>query len=156
MKAILLYILLGLQLVGLIAMYAYYQAGLGYPTYLLRTVPVDPRDLIRGDYMILRYEISEVPARYENAELLAKEVNVSLKPDGEFWVIDEVWEGWVPEGKPTLRAKREGRELIYDLEKYFVPEGKGTPSGTVTVRISIRPGGSAQIKELYLDGKPYP
>ena len=28
----------------------------------LQTRPVDPRDLLRGDYVVLRYDISEVPA----------------------------------------------------------------------------------------------
>jgi uncharacterized membrane-anchored protein len=30
-------------------------------TVLLRVVPVDPRDLLRGDYVTLSYEISRVP-----------------------------------------------------------------------------------------------
>ena len=32
------------------------------PTVWLRTAPVDPRDLFRGDYVTLGYEISTIPA----------------------------------------------------------------------------------------------
>src|SRR4051794_36188355 len=28
----------------------------------LQTEPVDPRDLLRGDYVVLRYDISQLPA----------------------------------------------------------------------------------------------
>jgi uncharacterized membrane-anchored protein len=28
----------------------------------LQTRPVDPRDLLRGDYVVLRYDISQLPA----------------------------------------------------------------------------------------------
>src|SRR3954468_14416646 len=48
-----------LVLCGMIAIKAIpYQTG---DTVLLRVVPVDPRDLLRGDYVILGYEISRVP-----------------------------------------------------------------------------------------------
>lgn len=29
---------------------------------ILQTQPVDPRDLLRGDYVVLRYDISQLPA----------------------------------------------------------------------------------------------
>jgi len=32
------------------------------PTVWLRTAPIDPRDLFRGDYVTLGYEISTIPA----------------------------------------------------------------------------------------------
>src|SRR3989338_4758329 len=30
---------------------------------LLKTTPVDPRDLFRGDYVVLRYDISNIPRK---------------------------------------------------------------------------------------------
>jgi uncharacterized membrane-anchored protein len=157
MRAKLLYALLGLQLFGLVLLYGYQQSGLGHPVYLLRTMPVDPRDLLRGDYIILGYEISRLPERYKDDELPEGRVYVLLKQDGDFWTIGEVL-GWEPEdGTPFIQAERKGRRLIYaNLDKYFVPEGKGNPPGKITVAISVRPDGSAQIKQLYQDGKPWP
>jgi uncharacterized membrane-anchored protein len=42
------------------------------------------------------------------------------------------------------------------MEKYFVPEAKGNPSGKITVLVAVRPDGSAQIKQLYNEGKAWP
>jgi uncharacterized membrane-anchored protein len=156
MRAKLLYALMGLQIFGLVLLYGYQQSGLGYPVYMLRTAPVDPRDLLRGDYIILGYEISRLPEKYKDDELPEDYVYVQLKRDGDFWTMGEVT-SWEPDdGTPFLQARREGRRLVYDLEKYFVPEGKGNPPGKMTVEIAVRPDGKAQIKQLYSDGKAWP
>lgn len=156
MRARLLYLLLGLQVFGLVLLYGYQLSGLGYPVYMLRTMPVDPRDLLRGDYIILGYEISRLPEQYKDGDLPEGDVYVQLKPDGDFWTIGDVT-SWGPDrGTPFLLARKEGRRLVYDLEKYFVPEGKGNPPGKITVEIAVRPDGRAQIKQLYQDGKAWP
>lgn len=72
MRARLLYLLLGLQVFGLVLLYGYQLSGLGYPVYMLRTMPVDPRDLLRGDYIILGYEISRLPEQYKDHARRAK------------------------------------------------------------------------------------
>ena len=151
-----LYLLLILQVAGLTGLYAYYQAGLGYPVCLLRTERVDPRDLLRGDYIILNYEISRLPASYKTEDFPQKTVFVILKQDGLFWNIDQVVP-YQPSGKKMyLKATLQGMRLVYDLEKYFVPEGKGNPPGVINVEVSIRPDGRAQIKKLCSDGKAWP
>ena len=48
-----------LVLLGLLG-YARYPVWFGKEV-VLRTVPVDPRDLLRGNYARLRYDISEAP-----------------------------------------------------------------------------------------------
>ncbi|MSU71171.1 MAG: DUF2157 domain-containing protein [Opitutus sp.] len=53
----------GLQVALLVGWVGYHEWNrTTAPTILLETVPVDPRDLLRGDYMILSYKISRVPA----------------------------------------------------------------------------------------------
>ena len=159
-----LYAVLAAQLVVLSGLYAYYSTGLGFPVYRLRTVPVDPRDLLRGDYVILRYEISRLPDGTKPGDFGAN-VWVKLKPDGNVWVMDRVSRS--PEnpeanatGGPTLRARREGNQLIYDLERFYVPEGtgQGAPrSGALIVEIAVRGNGTAQIKRLLDEnGNPWP
>ena len=158
---LLLYLLLIFQLLGLGFMFAYYRVGLESPSVMLRTLPVDPRDLLRGDYMILRYEISTPPANWlqkrEESFAYPNDVYVVLRTDSEgFSVIDRV-QYYVPRnGQTFLKAKYRNRQLIYDMEKYFVPEGMGTPSGVITVEASVRGDGQPQIKHLFLDGTPYP
>ncbi len=56
---------------------------------LLKTLPVDPRDLFRGDYVRLRYEISELHAgqiRLEDHEYRRGDVIwVVLEPGSPYW-----------------------------------------------------------------------
>jgi uncharacterized membrane-anchored protein len=53
---------LGLQLLVLLAMAVPREWALRFgPVIFLRTAPVDPRDVMRGDYVQLSYEISNVP-----------------------------------------------------------------------------------------------
>lgn len=153
-RRIALYLFLALQLVGLSALFAYHAAGLSARPVLLRCVPVDPRDLLRGDYVILRYEISRVPTDLEGAP--EGPVFVSLKPDGEFWVIETVKNSPPEPGSVFLRAQRRGQELTYGLERFYVPEGKGNPPAPITVELAVRPDGNAQIKRLFAKGQPWP
>ncbi len=157
-RSIAIYVLLALQVAGLVALYGYHAVGLSARTVRLRCVPVDPRDLLRGDFVILRYEISRVPP--DGEERPAPEVDfpvfVSLKPDGEFWGIDNVSITEPAAGTVYLRATRHGEELLYGLERFYVPEGRGNPPLPITVELAVRPDGRAQIKRLFSAGAPWP
>ena len=51
--------IVALQLVFILGLVAYKEVTLRFGTeVMLQTVPVDPRDLFRGDYVTLRYGIS--------------------------------------------------------------------------------------------------
>ena len=62
---------------------------------VLKTAPIDPRDLLRGDYVILNYEISSVPASTivgglpKEAGEQVLSVRLHKEPDG-FWRIAEL------------------------------------------------------------------
>jgi len=159
-RRLLLYLLLAVQVIGLCALYTFYQTGLGMPSVLLRTLPVDPRDLLRGDYMILNYEISSPPAGMVQSlgpVGYGESVYALLRKDPEgFAVINSLQLDEPPEGKLFIRGQLQSGRIIYDMEKYFVPEGMGTPVGTITVRAALRGNGQPQIKTVYLDGEPYP
>ena len=115
--------------------------------------------------MILRYEISRLPDGVK-PDSLGTNVWVTLKPDGDAWKIDRVESyrggsrGDDVANVPVLRAKREGSNLIYDLERFYVPEGTGQnapPSGKLVVEVAVRSNGAAQIKRvLDPDGRPWP
>jgi uncharacterized membrane-anchored protein len=116
---------------------------------ILKTEPVDPRDLFRGDYVTLNYEIStleldEVPAEdpyfeYNDRIYLALELEngygVPKKiyknpPDDELYIKGTVkeliydWEAYEDSAtteEPYLKELR----IEYGIESYFVPEGRG-------------------------------
>ncbi|MEO6052841.1 MAG: GDYXXLXY domain-containing protein, partial [Chthoniobacterales bacterium] len=103
MKIKLLYAVLLIQTTFFIALFAWHQTGLSAPSVLLRTVPVDPRDLLRGDYMILRYEVGK-PA--EIASLAEDQILFSvLKPDGKFFILDRVQTTSPSKGEIFLKGR---------------------------------------------------
>lgn len=102
---------------------------------ILKVRPVDPRDLFRGDYVTLAYDISnidgsEVDEGYYSFYLIMEEKN------GE-WLKKEVRPFYYKSEGPTLGKNEiciEGRVVSrygdtiraeYGIESYFVPEGQG-------------------------------
>jgi uncharacterized membrane-anchored protein len=141
-------------------------------TVLLETRPVDPRDLLRGDYVILNYKISTVPTNLfspplANALPHGQTVWVALAPRGEFHELSrastERFEA--APGEVLLRANSRwwdgGRNaprdvgVEYGLERFYVREGTGNPRGKLTVKAVVPKSGRASIKQVFLDGKPY-
>lgn len=131
---------------------------------LLRTVPVDPRDLFRGDYVILRYEISRMPA--QSTPLISD----ILRPGKTVYVPLGVEEGYgvntggfsfnPPEEGLFIKGKivsfNDGEITVeYGIESYFVPEGKGKDieRKRPDVKVSIDKFGNAVIKALLIDGE---
>jgi uncharacterized membrane-anchored protein len=156
MRYKLIYALLFLQCLGLAAWYAWHNAGLHQPTVMLKTIPVDPRDYFRGDYIILHYEISQIPANLQDSFPEGSLVYVILGEEDGFATSRHVQDQPPEPGQRFIKGRvRDGR-IAFDLEKYFVPEGQGNPPAPITVQVALRPDGSAQIKQLYADGKPWP
>lgn len=141
----------------------------------LRTRPVDPRDFLRGDYVVLSYDISVVPVRSQQGPPPhGKEIFVTLVPkvDGFYEAVAAQLEPIAVSGREILirgrvngcRAWRppscEQLAVDYGLEKYFVPEGEGRDiesarnQGKVSVVAAVTPSGRAAIKRLLIDGKP--
>ncbi len=128
---------------------------------LLRTRPVDPRDIVRGDYMILNYDISSVfdAAGFQPGQ----EVFVILEKRGEFHEAVGVSESMPPVSahqrvaRGTIKSSWGGKRVEYGIEQFFVPEGKGTPSSrNITVQVVLSPQHRLNIKTVLADGKPYP
>lgn len=134
---------------------------------LLKTVPVDPRDLFRGDYITLRYKIStldlnKVPTDYVDFKT-GNKIYLSLGKEDDYGVPLKIYRN-SPEGKELFLKGRikdaHGKVLTveYGIESYFVPEGKGKEmeragEKTPDVKISIDKFGNAAIKSLLMEGK---
>jgi uncharacterized membrane-anchored protein len=96
----------------------------GAQTVLLRVEPVDPRDLFRGDYVTLGYDISRTPAgKYEPGQ----SVYVTLVPEvggrhyraGEF-LAEPPASGVYIRGTAQARGR-----ATFGIESYYVQEGTG-------------------------------
>ena len=146
----------------------------------LQTRPVDPRDFLRGDYVVLNYEISSLPAgalkdapsQGRGTPVFVKlvrrpsgfheAVSVHAEPvpvaDGEMLIRGRVSYGATCGS--THRAFCERLQIGYGIERYFVPQGEGREiersrnQGKVSVVAAVTPTGRAAIKRLLLDGKP--
>jgi uncharacterized membrane-anchored protein len=140
---------------------------------LLETQPVDPRDLLRGDYVRLSYKISDVPRERFFAPPLTGDVSpgttvfVAAAPAGtnEFYQVARASTEWfAPAPDEVLlrgttaenwRNRAGSVRVEYGLEQYFVAEGTGNSQGKLTVQAAVAKSGRARIKEVFVDGKPY-
>ncbi len=137
-------------------------------TVVLETVPVDPRDLLRGDYVILRYKISTLDLDqvkrekpyYKRGEV----IYVKLEPKEKFWEATAVQAKRSVDNGIYIRGKvrycySKKLEVIYGIESYFVPEGEGREieknirreKSSVNVEAIVDSGGNALIKKVYID-----
>lgn len=110
-------------------------------TLYLRTAPIDPRDIFRGDYVRLDYEASSFSPR-QASKLIRKQgierdslvyARLETAPDGLSRAIEITREQ--PESGPFLRGRTlhrwhpgEGSRALqvrYGIEKYFVEQGHG-------------------------------
>jgi uncharacterized membrane-anchored protein len=107
----------------------------------LRTAPIDPRDLFRGDYVRLNYEISSIAA----GSLPLDDTGKMLKGEKVYVRLQERSNGLyefegISKSKPRTGVYLEGRSpfdyhlnrrfghtlmLKYGIEAYFVQQGRG-------------------------------
>ena len=135
--------------------------GTGY-SILVRVEPVDPRDLISGQYFRLGYAFSR-PHRLEESATdpeTGAEVWVLLRPEGAFhvpvrWLASRP--GHLEPGEVVLVGRKEQWRVLFGVEEYFVPEGTPDPDAKrLGVRLRIGDDGKARIEQVLLDGKPWP
>jgi uncharacterized membrane-anchored protein len=146
------YILAALLLCGLILATVVQRAAIlrSGQEVRLEIVPVDPRDLFRGDYVVLNYRIGtiDMPRDVTNTFTRGQQVFVTLRPDASnksravaisaerpaVSATDIVISGVVhsvaacPLNETGTRDCRVGNRAIavnYGLESYFVPQGEG-------------------------------
>jgi len=135
-------------------------------TIRVTTVPIDPRDMFRGDYVILRYEfcnasripwVGQQPSMVHNKS--EQTVYVTMKQEGELWkAVNFSLEK--PKEAVFLRGvmKPYGAETVFGIESYFVQEGTGKAIEDamrrnregVIVELVVAPDGKASIKTVHV------
>ena len=134
---------------------------------MLATVLVDPRDLLRGDYVVLRYEISTVDLCFGP---VGSAIYVPLEKDVDVYVQLASRRMAPAESVEQLRSRHDGLflkgriestinspggeaantcEVSYGIENYFVPEGTGREIerelGDIRMRVTVDGEGRAAI-----------
>ncbi|WP_374450196.1 GDYXXLXY domain-containing protein [Stella sp.] len=149
----------------------------------LAIVPVDPRDLFRGDYVVLTYEIGELRLDRIAGDKEFRRgdpIHVVLRPDGEGRARAVAAHRRRPAGAAEIviqgrvdyvstAPRRAGDRgacpsacpvvgVDYGIEAYFVPEGEGrtietTEKSRLEIVAAVTRSGDAAIKRLLLDGQ---
>lgn len=150
---------------------------------VLPVIPVDPRDIFRGDYVMLGYKLSPLNYSLSKDGALPKgmrrggPIYVTIAPDGagEWSVVR--YAGSFPGDVKPEEAVLKGRitsiyggdasggwsiGVRYGIESYFVPEGTGKAlqdavrEHHVATVVALGKDGTAAIKTLTIDGKRQP
>jgi uncharacterized membrane-anchored protein len=142
---------------------------------VLEVQPVDPRDLLRGDYVRLGYNISSLPielferAASDPVELDSDTVYVRVRPEeGGIWQPVAARFGEPPRSPvgekevdirgTTLVRNISGSTQIsvdYGIERFYLPEGEGRPieeglgERSFRMAVAVSGDGTAQIKAFY-------
>lgn len=136
--------------------------------------PVDPRDLFRGQYVRLGYDVSSVPLKLLEGPRPARNAPffVALEQDD-----DGTWRPIrISVAKPQLTRPKQvvlkarafhtfpagdtgSITVRYGIESYFVPEGEGprleemARDRKLAILIAVDGAGTAAIKGILIDGK---
>jgi uncharacterized membrane-anchored protein len=120
---------------------------------LLKIAPVDPRDMLRGDYVTFRYDISDIDQYLFSGERVknGSTVYVLLAQRGKYYTVGGVRNSKPNDGSlfikgtviaggsdaqtsddsnstivPSLPIQNNNSiSIVYGIEEYFIPEGKG-------------------------------
>lgn len=175
-QRLILFAAICLQVIVLVSMIGLHAAPyLVGDRILLRVVPIDPRDIFRGDYVVLSYDISRVPAAgiagipqsgnwwsrrtNRDAWLADRMVYVTLEPepDGRHWKAGTISTEQPASGKfirGTYSPQFGQAPIQYGIEAYYVQEGHGRDleqlrnSRRLSAEIALAPWGQAKLVQL--------
>lgn len=139
--------------------------------------PVDPRDLFRGQYVRLGYDVSNVPlSLLEGPRPTANQgfyVTIEQQDDGAWKPVkltlarpsalsarQVALRGRAFHRFPAVDRAGQGSVFVrYGIESYFVPEGEGprlealARDSKLATLVAVDKAGNAAIKGIVIDGK---
>lgn len=136
---------------------------------LLKVAPVDPRDMFRGDYIALTYEISQISLATvpsDSAFSSGEIIYAVLSKKEKYWTVD-----FVSHTRPSLGENQvfmKGRvravhgqyvRVEWGIESYFVAEGEGPTiermrNAELSVIVVVDNTGSSVLKQLLINDEP--
>jgi len=134
----------------------------------LAVVPVDPRDLLRGDYVIINLAIARVPASLPGSAGLTSgdTVFVELAAGGEgaaepvAIAQDRAKLGALAIAGVVRTATAEEIRIDYGIDAFFLPEGEGLEiermdRDRLLLEVSVTEDGRSLPVSLLVDGKVF-
>jgi uncharacterized membrane-anchored protein len=177
MTALRILIVVALQTLALAYMIYDRQAMLNASRVVtLKVVPVDPRDIFRGDYVVLNYDISRLePPKLDGDDTFTygEPIFVTMRQQAGAWVpVAIAHKPFAVRGDVPIRGtiesfdaddagKARSVSITYGIESYFVPEGTGhaieaeARQGDLSVDAAIDPTGRAAIKAIRRGGQVF-
>lgn len=136
---------------------------------LLRIKPIVFRKSLRGNYLTISYEISNLNSYFFNYFPIRNgdTVYVPLVQQGKYWVarsgigkMKPIDERYIFLKGKVLSTYGNSVNIVYDIEEYFIPEGISQDftfwRQEVAARVSIDENGNAVLKQIYINNKPWP
>ncbi|MBF0706054.1 GDYXXLXY domain-containing protein [Alkalihalobacillus hwajinpoensis] len=122
----------------------------------LALAPVDPRSMLQGDYVTLRYDISTLPGAVLPANKKIKVVLASTSDGsyeyGGYYKIEGDWnKPYEPSDDDIIvnGTTYSDHDVQYGIESYFISEGAGEVVEDKTMAlIKVSENGNALLKEL--------
>jgi uncharacterized membrane-anchored protein len=125
---------------------------------LVKILPSDPRDLLSGNYFILRYSFSDISA-FSNSK------NFNFSSNTEVYAILEEENGYfkakflsrnpekITPNQVMLKGKSNKRRIDFGIEKFFINENQKEPkfSDKIEALLIVDENGSARIKKLFVN-----
>jgi uncharacterized membrane-anchored protein len=140
-------------------------------TIYLTVGPVDPTDLLRGDYVTLSYPaIRSLPAEdFAKKPKKGQDVWVEVSRSGAAWDYRAAYTSQPTKndltdpGNVAIRGRVSSVSgskvaVVYGIEEYWVPKGKGNlpPGKNVLARVLVGTNGTAKLDALVIDGRIWP
>lgn len=160
------------------ALWFLHESGkLSSPEHVIKVqpLPVDPRDLISGQYMRLEYEFGRARGRYD-AELKKNVYPEWLSEDvvnlrhGDVWVMMHEVKGLyevkqvslekpnsTADGEVIIKGVKRRNAIKYGIERLYVPEGTLEPSrNDMVIELNVYEDGMVRIRQAYVNDVMWP
>ncbi len=129
-------------------------------TVLLKCHTYDPRDMLKGDYVAITYDVgSKVHLEKFKA---GETAYLTLKKQSQYWepvAASTNMPKSLNKGEAAMKVIVNGtsgdRQITTGIEKYYVPEGAGRSinSDGLTAEVALSADGMPVFKRLLSDGK---
>jgi len=140
----------------------------------LMVEPLDPRDLFRGDYVVLRYTLlSSIPSSHPIAS------GQTFRPGDTIYVslnaapmiewpsplalpksLSAIHPGDLAIRGKVVRARSDSLDVEYGIESFFVPQGRGREIEQartgISAEVAIDSRGRAVLRRLFVGQTPFP